>query len=472
MQARVVISCLTVTFALLVGACSSSGPDDGAGDDTEVVDPDGKADGTTKPIGTYVLDPASPAGDLARLVLDGQNNVNGTFASPCEGCAGGDFYGTYKFTRSTSSSKRYIRIEAEDGVLRYEYKMSEGKLLLRVVSQWGVNLDASSWFSMIKPASGAGFSYGDLGIDAHWTTDPIPKIEARVSRKDSSFTAPCVLQAYLPNFDQVLDTRIFCELGDSFSDGLGFSITRIRKGGDITYKLLGVSLKKATYAEEYEILRGQPAAEGDNWQPALSATVGTDPALDPMALGALLEDALGTIQGQPLGGHTIREVDYVMNPTRAIAVTLDFGWGSKLELPTPIALTQDGKFLTPDAIRASVLEQANGGGPAGDLVLLEQAVSDAYRDGTLVEIDSNALPDWPKAFYEQTSSSASAGTTLTAYRLDAAALGTFFIVDVMNDVGASDVYVFDHDGACVLQGSSGESSGLAFKSGACVLPGE
>jgi len=142
--------CFTAVVALPAVACSSGNPDSSGSpaDESEVADPDGKADGTTKPaFGTYELSgsPASGSAALALLVLKSDHTVHGQYAPSCLTCTPGHFDGTYKFTKSTTTSRRYIRIELpSNDVIRYEYKLpSIGKLKLRKDT-------SSAWITMAE----------------------------------------------------------------------------------------------------------------------------------------------------------------------------------------------------------------------------------------------------------------------------------------------------------------------------------
>lgn len=140
----------TLGFVALVSlpflGCSSADettPDSSTIDGADQDDLDGKADGVTKPTGTYALSKPSTMGskDLTLLVLKTDKTYHAEKQVQCitYPCDPVGFEGTYKFTKSTVSSKRYIKFD--DGT-RYEYKLtSGGKLSLRLA-------DTTPWFEM------------------------------------------------------------------------------------------------------------------------------------------------------------------------------------------------------------------------------------------------------------------------------------------------------------------------------------
>ncbi len=137
-------------MALPAVACSSAesdSPDTGSVEEADQDDLDGKADGVSKPTGSYELSKPSTMGskDLTLLVLKTDKTYHAEKQVQCVTypCDPVGFDGTYKLTKSTTSSKRFIRFD--DGT-RYEYKLSSGgKLSLRLV-------DTTPWFEMKQAA--------------------------------------------------------------------------------------------------------------------------------------------------------------------------------------------------------------------------------------------------------------------------------------------------------------------------------
>src|SRR5262245_58425656 len=126
MKNRLSALSFAVLTALSVFACSSSSEEPGVPNDSaEDVDPDSKADGVNKPVGTYELE--SPVGvgkaDFASIVLKTDSTIHVQFAAQCVTCKPAHYDGTYKFTKSTTSTRRYIKIELPNETIRYEYKM-------------------------------------------------------------------------------------------------------------------------------------------------------------------------------------------------------------------------------------------------------------------------------------------------------------------------------------------------------------
>jgi hypothetical protein len=161
----------TVLAVGLVGAgCGEADPSSGDASDTgpDVADQAGKADGATHPGGDFAADAASVTyGQFVTLSL----NADNTFASqikifdciPAGNC--GAETGTYKFTRSTSTSNKYIRFTdaGGDALDRYQYKLSGDSLQLRVNNGDG---NPGQWFTMQKnSAAQEGESCG--GFTAH-----------------------------------------------------------------------------------------------------------------------------------------------------------------------------------------------------------------------------------------------------------------------------------------------------------------
>lgn len=145
MKARLFALGFAALLAFPAVACSSADagePDPGSVDGADQDDLDGKADGVTKPTGTYHLSKPSTIGskDLTTLVLKTDKTYHAEQQVQCVTypCDPVGFDGTYKLTKSTTSSKRYIKLD--DGT-RYEYKLSSGKLSLRLAG-------TTPWFEM------------------------------------------------------------------------------------------------------------------------------------------------------------------------------------------------------------------------------------------------------------------------------------------------------------------------------------
>jgi len=159
---------IALGFAALVSlpvfGCSSADNDPGTSspNESEILDLDGKADGVTKPVGTFQLSKPSTIGsrDLTTLVL----KTDGTFHSeqqvmcvtwPCDPI-GVD--GTFKYTKSTTSSKRFLKLDDGSTKTRYEWKMtSEGTLRLRIAG-------STPWFEMTPADAGWCAAPSDCGV--------------------------------------------------------------------------------------------------------------------------------------------------------------------------------------------------------------------------------------------------------------------------------------------------------------------
>ncbi|MBK7585706.1 MAG: hypothetical protein IPI67_36655 [Myxococcales bacterium] len=151
MKARVISLGFAALISLPFLGCSSADsgdPSPTGGEGSDIADLDGKADGVSKPVGTYQLSKPSTMGskDLTLLVLTTDKLFHSEqqvmcVTYPCDPI-GTD--GTFKFTKSTTSSKRYIKLDDGATTVRYEYKLtSSGKLSLRVAG-------TSPWFEMVK----------------------------------------------------------------------------------------------------------------------------------------------------------------------------------------------------------------------------------------------------------------------------------------------------------------------------------
>jgi hypothetical protein len=120
-----------IGVAIASGGCSSDGSQasDPYADDQSADNEDNlaKADAISHPQGTYANQGAT--GDLAILAV----NYDKTFWAQLS--AGGEIIGTYKFTKSTTGSTRYLRMLLKDGVtvVRYAYTLTSTTLKLRKV---------------------------------------------------------------------------------------------------------------------------------------------------------------------------------------------------------------------------------------------------------------------------------------------------------------------------------------------------
>lgn len=151
MKTRIFALGFAALVALPVAACSSADTDPTTSqseEGAEVEDLGGKADGVSKPTGTYQLSKPGTVGsqDLSLLVLKTDKTFHSEVAvmcvtTPCNPIA---IEGTYKLTKSTTSAKRFIRLDDGETVTRYEYKLTEGGVLkLRKVGD-------TPWFEMTK----------------------------------------------------------------------------------------------------------------------------------------------------------------------------------------------------------------------------------------------------------------------------------------------------------------------------------
>jgi hypothetical protein len=131
----------------LLSACAIS-PDD----NDDVVEVDGKADGIARPAGVYSRTEATE-GQVTELMLFPDH----TFLRYVEA---EDFRirGTFQFTKSTSSTKRYIRFLDQDGTLidRYTYSMNGSVVRLHLDSEtafypvFSTATGAAAWTEAIK----------------------------------------------------------------------------------------------------------------------------------------------------------------------------------------------------------------------------------------------------------------------------------------------------------------------------------
>jgi hypothetical protein len=130
----------------LMGLGCGGGSDDAA---VDVPDSAGKADGVTRPVGTYRNDGAAN-GQFAFVVLKSDTffhraQVVTCVAAPCNPAAQ---FGSYAFTKSGNT--QYIRFNDNDGNLvdRYAYRLDGDQLSLRAV-------DAAGWQKLTLTADQA-----------------------------------------------------------------------------------------------------------------------------------------------------------------------------------------------------------------------------------------------------------------------------------------------------------------------------
>lgn len=153
MKARLI----ALGFAALVslpflGCSSADSSEPGSTDESEVLDLDGKADGLSKPVGTYELSKPSTMGsrDPILLVLKTDKTYHLEIQVQCitHPCYPIGIDGEYKLTKSTTSSKRFIKLDDGQDVTRYEYKLSQtGKLSLRIAG-------TTPWAEMTRAEQG------------------------------------------------------------------------------------------------------------------------------------------------------------------------------------------------------------------------------------------------------------------------------------------------------------------------------
>lgn len=132
----------------LFAACATTPSDD----DVDVVDDDAKADGIARPAGVFSRTEAT-GDELTELML----LPDRTFIRYA---AFGDYRerGTYTFSKSTTSTKRYIRFLDDEGGLvdRYVYTMSGSVVKLRLDSEtqaypmFSVARGQDAWVTAIK----------------------------------------------------------------------------------------------------------------------------------------------------------------------------------------------------------------------------------------------------------------------------------------------------------------------------------
>ena len=132
MRTTTLIAALCLAFA--AAGCDQAQTTDDSAPEQDLGD--GKGDSAT-PLGTYRGAGLAP-GDFITLTLADDRIFHAEVkvvcvTAPCDPMI---MDGSYKFTWSTSTSKRYIRLLSSEGVLidRYEYKLSDGTLSLRRVN--------------------------------------------------------------------------------------------------------------------------------------------------------------------------------------------------------------------------------------------------------------------------------------------------------------------------------------------------
>lgn len=138
---------LPLCVALIVSACATTPTDE---TDVDDVTDDGKADGLARPAGVYSRNEATD-GQLFELMLLPDHTFLRYEAT-------GDWRerGTYRFTKSTTTTKRYIRFLDEDGALidRYTYTMSGSVVRLQrdgaVYPMFSVATGDAAWVEAIK----------------------------------------------------------------------------------------------------------------------------------------------------------------------------------------------------------------------------------------------------------------------------------------------------------------------------------
>ncbi len=120
---------LTCAAALFPAACSSEQPQPEPVED-EIDDLDGKADGVTKPVGTYKPSGTNP-GYFTLLVLETNKVFHAEKQVKCvtTPCKPIHWTGTYKLTKSTTSGKKFLRFDEGGDVSRYEYKLDAAGML-------------------------------------------------------------------------------------------------------------------------------------------------------------------------------------------------------------------------------------------------------------------------------------------------------------------------------------------------------
>ncbi|HSD90331.1 MAG TPA: hypothetical protein VLB44_22535 [Kofleriaceae bacterium] len=164
-------------MTLLLTACAATPPDADIDDTAD----DGKADGLARPAGVYSRSEATD-GQLEELMLLADH----TFLR-FEG--GGDWRerGTYSFTRSSTTSKRYIRFLDTDGTLidRYTYSMNGSVLRLQrdagSYPMFSVATGDAAWVEAIK-TDWFDEAFQDWGAEAFPRT-PIRRVDLPASAR-------------------------------------------------------------------------------------------------------------------------------------------------------------------------------------------------------------------------------------------------------------------------------------------------
>jgi hypothetical protein len=138
----------SVFLVLSLTACATT--NDSADNSDQQDAPVGKADAASKPHGAYT-NTTPHYGELTSLALNDDHTFTLSEIGACAGggtCAPIVETGTYLLTHSTNSSRRYVRLYAEDGsdLDRYQWKLSRGNLELELVGD-------DHWFTLDVGAS-------------------------------------------------------------------------------------------------------------------------------------------------------------------------------------------------------------------------------------------------------------------------------------------------------------------------------
>ncbi len=138
----------------LVGCSADDATTSVAEAEVEVDDLGGKQDSVSQPLGTYwQVDSATDdyARDLGLLVLRANATFHAEENTTTASVEPARFDGSYKFTKSTSSGKRWVRLNmVGEASRRYEYELSAGgKLSLRIAGStpwfWSQHSVEEAW---------------------------------------------------------------------------------------------------------------------------------------------------------------------------------------------------------------------------------------------------------------------------------------------------------------------------------------
>ena len=151
---------LILTMGVALAACAA----DDVYDDSETDDIGGKADRAATPAGRYVMEGSDfQAGMFTELTLNADRTFGGHAFTYC-GAPGaaefvrcGQYRGSYKLTKSTTTTNRYIRFYDEDGdfVGRFQYTLAGGKLRMKPTAGSWTTLDALAAATFIADAKDA-----------------------------------------------------------------------------------------------------------------------------------------------------------------------------------------------------------------------------------------------------------------------------------------------------------------------------